>query len=132
MKNAMPALSNCMVIGDKRKFLSILFCLQVEVDAETGIASNKLTGAALDTSKEIGSSAVTTTEAMTCDKWKKYLDDGMAEANGKAISRAQKVGKWAMLETDFTEPGGELTPTLKLKRSVAADKYNSVIEGIYN
>ena len=76
-------------------------------------------------------SAVTTTEAMMCDKWKKYLDDGMAAANGKAISRAQKVAKWAMLETDFTEPGGELTPTLKLKRSVAADKYNSVIEGIY-
>jgi len=131
MKGAMPALSNCMVIGDKRKFLSILFCLQVEIDPATGVASNKLTGVALDTSKEIGSSAVTTTEAMKCDKWKKYLDDGMAAANGKAISRAQKVAKWAMLETDFTEPGGELTPTLKLKRSVAAEKYSSVIEGIY-
>ena len=53
MKNAMPALSNCMVIGDKRKFLSILFCLQVEINAETEIASNKLIGAALDTLKEI-------------------------------------------------------------------------------
>ena len=64
MKEAMPALSNCMVIGDKRKFLSIVFCLQVEIDGEN-VASNKLTGVALETSKEIGSKATTTTEAMT-------------------------------------------------------------------
>jgi long-chain-fatty-acid--CoA ligase ACSBG len=132
MKEAMPALSNCMVIGDKRKFLSILFCLQVEINVEDGVATNKLTGVALETSKSIGSKAVTTEEAKSCEKWKKYLDDGMAAANGKAISRAQRVAKWALLDTDFTEPGGELTPTLKLKRSVAADKYSTVVEGIYS
>lgn len=126
----MPALSNCMVIGDKRKFLSILYCLQVEV-GDDAVPTNKLTGAALDASKNIGSSATTTEEVKTCDKWKKYLDDGMAVANGKAISRAQRVAKWALLDTDFSEPGGELTPTLKLKRSVAADKHAAVIEGIY-
>jgi len=130
MKGEMPALSNCMVIGDKRKFLSILFCLQVEI-SDDGVATDKLTGEALDTSKKIGSDAVTTGEARDCDKWKKYFDDGMAAANDKAISRAQRVAKWALLDTDFTEPGGELTPTLKLKRSVAADKYTDVIEGIY-
>ena len=131
MKEAMPALSNCMVIGDKRKFLSILFCLQVEI-GEDGVASNKLTGEALDTSKRIGSSAVTTEEVKTCDKWKKYLDDGLLAANKEAIiSRAQRVAKWALLDTDFTEPGGELTPTLKLKRSVAAEKYAEDIEAIY-
>jgi len=131
MKEAMPALSNCMVIGDKRKFLSILFCLQVEIGADDGVATNKLTGAALDTSKEIGSTAVTTDEVKSCAAWKKYLDDGMVAANKKAISRAQRVAKWALLDTDFTEPGGELTPTLKLKRSVASKKYADVIEGIY-
>lgn len=131
MKEAMPALSNCMVIGDKRKFLSILFCLQVEIGEDDGIASNKLAGVALDTSKKIGSKAVTTEEAKSCVEWKKYLDDGMAAANNVAISRAQRVAKWALLDTDFTEPGGELTPTLKLKRSVASDKYIDIIEGIY-
>jgi long-chain-fatty-acid--CoA ligase ACSBG len=131
MKAAMPALSNCMVIGDKRKFLSILFCLQVEIDEETGQPTNKLTGHALETSKEIGSEAKTTDEAKACAKWKKYLDDGMEVANGKATSRAQKVAKWTLLSGDFTEPGGELTPTLKLKRSVAADKYSKEIEAMY-
>ncbi len=130
MKDAMPALSNCMVIGDKRKFLSILFCLHVEMD-ENGQATNKLTGAALDTSKEIGSNVKTTDEVRSSAQWKKYLDDGMAAANKKAISRAQRVAKWVLLDTDFTEPGGELTPTMKLKRSVAAEKYKSEIEDIY-
>ena len=130
MKDAMPALSNCMVIGDKRKFLSILFCLQVELE-ENGEATNKLRGVALDTSKEIGSDAITTDEAKKCDAWKKYFDEGMATANKKAISRAQRVSKWVLLDTDFTEPGGELTPTMKLKRSVAVEKYKSEIEGIY-
>jgi long-chain-fatty-acid--CoA ligase ACSBG len=119
-----------MVIGDKRKFLTILLCLQVEI-GEDGVPTNKLTGAALETSKKIGSSATTTAEAKTCEKWKKYFDEGLAAANSCSTSRAQNVGKWALLDTDFSEPGGELTPTLKLKRNVAADKYSAVIEAMY-
>ena len=130
MKTAMPALSNCIVIGDKRKFLSILFCLHVELN-EDGSATNKLAGAALDVSKNIGSNATTTDDVRNDAAWKKYLDEGMAAANKNALSRAQKVAKWAVLDTDFSEPGGELTPTLKLKRSSVADKYSSVIEEIY-
>ena len=108
-----------------------MFCLHVEIDEETGIPTKKLAGHALDASKEIGSSAITTDEAKECAKWKKYFDEGLVVANGKAASRAQNVGKWALLPTDFSEPGGELTPTLKLKRSVAADKYSAVIEALY-
>ncbi len=131
MKDAMPALSNCMTIGDKRKFLSILFCLQVEINEETGAPTNKLMGKALETSKAIGSTATTADEARECGKWQKYLNDGVEKANAAATSRAQKVAKWTLLSTDFTEPGGELTPTLKLKRSVAADKYSAEIEAMY-
>mmetsp|Transcript_20013 Transcript_20013/g.29248 ORF Transcript_20013/g.29248 Transcript_20013/m.29248 type:complete len:480 (+) Transcript_20013:153-1592(+) len=131
MKDAMPALSNCMAIGDLRKFLTILFCLQVEINEESGLPTDKLAGEALETSKRIGSNATTTAKVKDCAKWKQYFDDGVATANSKATSRAQNVGKWALLPTDFTEPGGELTPTLKLKRSVAADKYSDVIEALY-
>ena len=119
-----------MVIGDKKKFLSILLCLQVEID-ENGVPTKKLTGHALDVSKEIGSTATTTDEVKKDAKWKAYLDKGMEEANSKATSRAQKVAKWTLLDTDFSEVGTELTPTLKLKRSVAADKYHAAIEAMY-
>lgn len=131
MKAAMPALSNCMTIGDKRKYLTILFCLQVEIDVETGMPTNKLTTHALETSKKIGSSALTTDEAKKCDKWKKYFDEGVVAGNAMATSRAQKIAKWSLLPTDFSEPGGELTPTLKLKRSVAQKKYSAEIEALY-
>jgi long-chain-fatty-acid--CoA ligase ACSBG len=131
LKEAMPALSNAMVIGDKQKFLTVLFCLQVEIDSD-GVASNKLTGRALEQSIAMGSTATTTNEAMTCDKWKDYFDTGTKNANSKATSRAQTIGKWALLPTDFTEKGGELTPTLKLKRSVAAEKYSAEINAMYD
>lgn len=132
LRESIPELSNAMVIGDKRKFLTVLLCLQVEIDVNEGIASNKLTGQALDKSKSLGSNASTTDEVRNDPLWKKYLDDGVKKANAKSTSRAQQIAKWALLSTDFTEKGGELTPTLKLKRSVAAEKYSDVIESLYD
>lgn len=55
----------------------------------------------------------------------------MKAANKKTTSNAQIVQKWALLPSDFTEKGGELTPTMKLKRSVAAEKYSTLIEEMY-
>jgi long-chain-fatty-acid--CoA ligase ACSBG len=126
----MPALSNAMVIGDKRKFLAVLLAVQVVID-EDGAPTNKLTGNALDTCKAIGSTATTTDEVRDDPKWKEYFDKGVHAANVKAPSRAQNVNKWCLLPTDFSEKGGELTPTLKLKRSVTVEKYHDMIEKIY-
>jgi len=126
----MPAIGNAMVIGDKRKFLTVLLCLQVDVDSD-GMPTNKLTGHAVEVGNEIGSTAKTTQEARDDPKWQQYLDNGIKKANDMVTSRAQRVGKWCLLDTDFSEKGGELTPTLKLKRSVAADKYKDVIEKMY-
>lgn len=123
-------LSNCMVIGDERKFLSIILSLQVEVDDE-GNPTDKLCGEALSTSKTIGSEAISSTEAAKCQLWKEYFDKGMEEANSKAASRAQVVQKWTLILKDFSEKGGEFTPTLKLKRKVTAEKYKDIIDAIY-
>ena len=70
-------------------------------------------------------------EAANDAYWIEYLKQGLVVANDKATSHAQRIGKYALLPTDlFTEKGGELTPTLKLKRSVTADKYKDLIETI--
>jgi long-chain acyl-CoA synthetase len=42
-----------------------------------------------------------------------------------------RVKKFSILAQDFTQEGGELTPTLKVKRRVVADKYRDVIETLY-
>jgi len=52
-------------------------------------------------------------------------------ANKRATSRAQVIQKFEILPTDFSIPGGELGPTMKLKRPCAAKKYADVIENFY-
>jgi long-chain acyl-CoA synthetase len=55
----------------------------------------------------------------------------MKAANLKTTSNAQVVQKWALLPRDFSEKTGELTPTMKLKRNVVAEKYAALIDSIY-
>ena len=49
----------------------------------------------------------------------------------KDLSRYEKVKKFALLENELTVEGGELTPTLKVKRRVVSEKYRDIIEKIY-
>jgi long-chain-fatty-acid--CoA ligase ACSBG len=149
-KLALPVLSNCMVVGDQKKFLTVLFTFKTQPD-EQGNPTNLLTKEVEEVGRGLGSTA-TTVEQAAADplvsedtaqaggmgplsglswQWKKYLDDGLKMANSKATSSAQIVQKWSVLPLDFSEKGGELTPTLKLKRSVVAGKYANVIESLY-
>jgi long-chain-fatty-acid--CoA ligase ACSBG len=131
MKGAMVALSNVMVIGDKRKFLSMVVSLKVEADKESGAPTDVLAADSLFVGKQIGSTAKTVTEAKVDPLWKSYIDQGMKVANSKTTSAAQIVQKWVMLPVDFSEKAGELTPTLKLKRNVVTEKYAALIDSIY-
>lgn len=47
------------------------------------------------------------------------------------LARYERIKKIALLENEFTMEGGELTPTLKVKRRVIDDKYKDVIEKLY-
>ncbi|HEV2765964.1 MAG TPA: long-chain fatty acid--CoA ligase, partial [Pyrinomonadaceae bacterium] len=47
------------------------------------------------------------------------------------LSRFERVKKVALLENELTVEGGELTPTLKLKRRVVDEKYKDVIDRLY-
>jgi len=62
---------------------------------------------------------------------KKAIQDGMNRVNAGAVSNAQKIQKWTILPTDFSVPGGELGPTLKLKRHVVLKKYEHYIDSMY-
>ena len=52
------------------------------------------------------------------------------EANSQ-VAQVQQVKKFVVLEKEWTDSSGELTPTLKLKRNVIAEMYNDEIESMY-
>jgi len=47
------------------------------------------------------------------------------------LAKYERIKKIVLLENEFTIEGGELTPTLKVKRRVIDQKYKDVIEKLY-
>ena len=58
------------------------------------------------------------------------VDAAVKQAN-LSVSNAESIRKFRILPVDFTEDTGELTPTMKVKRNVVAEKFASDIEAIY-
>lgn len=111
-----PGVSQVAAIGDKRKFVSALFTL----DPETFPAAKKASG----------TSANTPAEAAKDDTFNQWFEGQIAEIN-KRFARVQTIKKFTILPEDFSVDGGELTPTMKKKRRVIHEKYESQIEAMY-
>lgn len=112
--------------------MAAIITLKVDIDPVTGIPSKNLTNDVKTRLKnELNVDAKTTEEAMTNEKVLKYIQECIDKTNSKAVSRAAHVRKWKLIPTDFSLPGGELTPTLKLKRKVTENKYKALIEEMY-
>jgi len=131
IKQECGGISNAMMVGDKRKYNVVLLTVKTQLDPETGMSTGKLVGDATRVS-----SATTDAEVIAelgrGGTWRQYLQSGLDELNAKySVSNAQKIQKFAVLPGDFSERGGELTATLKLKRAVTADKYATVIDSMY-
>ncbi|XP_053405562.1 long-chain-fatty-acid--CoA ligase ACSBG2-like isoform X2 [Mercenaria mercenaria] len=131
VKEALHCVSNCMLIGDKRKFLSMLITLKCNMDLNTNEPLETLSPECLTWCKSVGSSATTVNEAIADQAVLKAIQAGIDKANDKSISRAARVQKWSILGADFSIPGGELGPTLKLRRPIVVKKYEKTIEGFY-
>ncbi|NWI48927.1 ACBG2 ligase, partial [Calyptomena viridis] len=133
VKNAVPIISNAMLVGDKAKFLAMLLTLKCNVDVETGEPGDDLTPEALEYCQKLGSKATKVSEIISSKDKAIYttIQKGITAVNEGATSNAQKVQKWVLLEKDFSLFGGELGPTMKLKRPVVAQKYKDQIAQFY-
>ncbi|OWK51429.1 Long-chain-fatty-acid--CoA ligase ACSBG2 [Lonchura striata] len=133
VKNAVPIISNAMLVGDRAKFLSMLLTLKCVVDEETGEPRDDLAPEALEFCQKLGSKATKVSEIISSKDKAIYaaIQKGISAVNEGAVSNAQKVQKWVLLEKDFSLFGGELGPTLKLKRPVVAQKYQDQIAQFY-
>jgi long-chain acyl-CoA synthetase len=126
-KNVAPALledrirahalvSQCVVVGDNRPFIGAL----VTLDAE-GLPGWL---------KMHGKPEMAPEQAATDPDVLAALDAAVTRAN-QAVSKAESIRKFVVLPHDWTEEGGQLTPSLKLKRNVVTREEREEIVGLY-
>ncbi|GFG68165.1 long-chain-fatty-acid--CoA ligase FadD15 [Mycobacterium kubicae] len=113
-----PLISQAMVVGDNKPFIGAL----ITIDPE-----------AFDGWKERNSkSAGATVGDLTSDPDLVAEVDAAVKQANLQVSNAESIRKFRILPVDFTEDTGELTPTMKVKRNVVAEKFASDIEAIYD
>lgn len=133
VKEHVPLISNAMLIGDKRKFLSMLITIKSQVNAESGLPEDELTPEVIDLCRKLGSSSTRVSD-LTAGKDRAVhaaIQEGITRVNDNATSNAQRIQKWIILDKDFSITGGELGPTMKLKRPVVMNIYKEQIENFY-
>lgn len=107
--------SQAMVVGDGQPFIAALVTLDAEA-LPTWAEANEKSGSTIAELKD-DPDVIAAVEA------------AVEDAN-KAVSKAESIRTFRILPEDF-EIGEELTPTLKVKRNVVAERYQDVIDEIY-
>ncbi len=108
-----PMISQCVVIGDRRPFLVAVLTLDPEEAAKFA--------------EEKGVDPATLHED---DRVRASIQAHLDQVNQK-FARVEQVKKFEILPRDFSQEGGELTPSMKVKRNVVAQKYADEVEGLY-
>jgi long-chain acyl-CoA synthetase len=117
---AHPLISQCMAVGDRQPFIGALITL----DPEALPSWRERHGKPVPANPADPSDLVDDPELLA------EIDQAVRDAN-QAVSHAEAIKKFRVLAVDFTEAGGELTPTLKLKRNVVSKAYAEEIEALY-
>ncbi|TDT95632.1 long-chain acyl-CoA synthetase [Streptomyces sp. 846.5] len=115
---AHPLIGECMVVGDRKPFIACL----ITIDPEFFPTWKKLNG-----KPDEASVADLLQDADLLAAVQAAVDDGNA-----AVSHAEAVKKFHILDTVFTEESGHITPSLKLKRAVVAKDFGAEIEALYS
>ncbi len=109
--------SQAMVYGDRRKFLSVLITVSEEkakaIAAEKGVTYS-------DYADLVQKPAIQ--EAVKA----------AVDAINATLPSYETLKRFAVLPNDFTQESGELTPTLKVKRKFATQKYKTLLDGFYD
>ncbi|MBJ2122117.1 long-chain fatty acid--CoA ligase [Arthrobacter sp. MSA 4-2] len=127
-KNVVPAMledtiranaivSQCVVVGDQRPFISALITLDEE--ALPGWLERHQLPAGTTMEEAVSHPAVLAEIQTIVD-----------EAN-KTVSQAEAIKVFRIVPSDFTETSGHLTPSLKIKRAQVLTDYSDIVEGIY-
>jgi len=114
---AHPLISQAVVVGDNRPFIAAMITIDEETFAGWASAQGRPPGTVADATHDAA-------------LWS-AVQAAIDEAN-LSVSRAESIRKFAILPHDLTVADGELTPTLKVRRSVVEKSYGSVIDELYH
>jgi long-chain acyl-CoA synthetase len=108
-------ISQAVVVGDRRQYLAALIVPDFEALAPW-LASHGVGGSLRE---KLAHAAVR-------DLFQREVD----QVN-RSLARYEQIRVWELLPSEFTLEGGELTPTLKVKRRVINTKYKDVLDRLY-
>ncbi len=112
-----PLVSQCMVVGDQRPYVGALITLDGEA---LGIWK-----------KEHAKPQDATARDLRDDPDLRATIEAAVESANRTVSRAEAIRAFRILDVDFTEEAGQLTPTLKVKRTVVAAEFAPEIDALY-
>ncbi len=111
-----PLLANVVVVGDQRPYIGALFTLDHDM-LPTWLANH-------------GLPAVDAARAAELPEVRASLEKAVAKAN-KAVSRAESIRRFRIIDAAFTVENGYMTPSLKLKRSAVLADYAHEVDALY-
>jgi long-chain acyl-CoA synthetase len=114
---AHPLVSQCIVVGDQKPYIAALVTLDAEM-LPTWLSNN-------------GKPEMDVTAAAKDPDVRAAIQTAVDDAN-KAVSRAEAIRTFEILDEDFTEANGYLTPSLKLKRNLVMKDYATPVESLYS
>jgi long-chain acyl-CoA synthetase len=115
--SALPYVDQVMVIGNERMYVTALIVPDV----------NELKSLA----KKAGQAIEFESDLFTNPVILKQIEKDVNETQ-KNLAAYEKIRKFSLIQTPFTIEGGEITPTLKIKRKFVEEKYKNVIENMYH
>jgi long-chain acyl-CoA synthetase len=111
-------ISQCMVVGDGRPFIGVLITIDPEVFGPWKARHGKPADA-------------TVADLRDDPDLNAEIQEAVDDAN-KAVSRAEAIKKFRILDVDFTQEDGHLSAKLGIKRSVLAKEFASEIDALYS
>ncbi|MCT1395192.1 MULTISPECIES: long-chain fatty acid--CoA ligase [Microbacterium] len=115
---ANPIVGQVVVVGDQRPFISALVTLDPEM-LPTWLANNGL------------DEKMTLAEASTNPQVRAEVQRAVDAANER-VSRAESIRKFTILDSEWTEASGHLTPKLSIKRNIIMNDFADEISAIYD
>ncbi|MDO4260068.1 MAG: long-chain fatty acid--CoA ligase [Actinomycetaceae bacterium] len=111
-----PLISSVVVVGDARPYIGVLFTLDQDM-LPTWLANH-------------GLPAVDAVQAAQMPEVRASLERAIEKAN-RAVSRAESIRRFRIIDATFTVENGYMTPSLKLRRSKVLADYAHEVDALY-